>query len=196
MDLAVFVQHVPGRPAWDHMRTCLEESDVGKKYSLHHQPPGMPIRENFLHLLRRMSRAETPYVLRLEDDCSAINRHIVHNLLSWPALHDHRFGVGWGIRLGGGRRLGDRWHNGVLHASLCTLFLTSDLPEIIRLVERGNEPQDLALTRAVFDMGKQVCIHGPSLVENNIHVPSVVGSVGHTPRDHTSCGTFDLNWRR
>jgi len=48
----------------------------------------------------------------------------------------------------------------------------------------------------VAAMGRQVCLHGPSLVDNDIHAKSAVGSVGHTPWDHTACGTFEREWQR
>ena len=197
MALTTFIQAVPGRPCWEKMRERLESSDIGRNYTLYYHPPGLSMHDNFVRLLRRMSRAPTEYVLRLEDDCSDVNLHITHNLLTWPALQDPAFGVGWGIHTGGSaRKYQDSWKDKPIHASLCTLFRTLDLPEIIAHVSESRLPQDIAIGDAVLRMRKRICIHGPSLVENDISVPSVVGSTGHNVVNHTSRGSFDREWRR
>ena len=199
MDLEVFVQHVPGRPCWDRMQTILEATDIGTNYVLHSHPSDLSRHDNLLCLLERMSEAETEFVLRLEDDCSDVNLHIKHNLLTWrAALGDHRFGVGWGLRLGGPSGHKDLWLSGPLHGSLCTFFRTETVRKMLPIVRADPHtiPEDIVITRAIQRLGKLVCIHGPSLVENDISVPSTIGSVGHNLRDHTSYGSFEKAWRR
>lgn len=200
MSLAVVIQAMPDRPELEVMRRELELSDIGTDYEVMFQPPDLDPKVHFINVLKRLSEADTEYVLRLEDDCFKVNSHIKHNLLTWRALKDWKFGVGWGFRPGGSLPANKEWHKGRYHASLCTIFRRDMLPEIIRGCEKWFEfdksplPQDIAITMAVYEMGKQTAIHGPSLVENNIHAKSTLDHLNRP--EHTSGGTFNREWRR
>lgn len=169
-------------------------------YEILVQEEGTNPRTHFLNVLQKLTEADTDLVLRLEDDCFEINHHIKHNLLTWPAVHEHRFGVGWGFRPGG--RANHAWHRGELHGSLCTLFWRKDLPWIIDAVDQwfyknptgAILPQDTALSQVVTHAGKHIALHNPSLVENNVHIPSTLGNL--SLHHHTSGRTFKKEWRR
>lgn len=194
------IQAMPGRPELDVMRKELELSDIGTDYEVMYQGEKTPPKEHFLNVMRRLSEFDSEYVVRLEDDCYKVNRHIKHNLLTWRALKDWRFGVGWGFRPGGSRPRNKEWHQGRYHASLCTIFRRDMVPEIIKGCEKWFDfdksplPQDIAITMAVYEMGKQTAIHGPSLVENNIHAKSTLSHLNGP--EHTSGGTFNALWKR
>lgn len=199
-DLFVVVQAMPGRPELEITKRNLEESDIGSDYEVMEQGSHTEPRQHFLNVMRRMLDADTEYVLRLEDDCFKINRHIKHNLLTWPLLKDWKFGAGWAFRPQGLRPLTRLWHRGPLHASLGTLFRRDMLPEIIKGCERYFEkdpaplPQDIAISMAVYHMNKQCALHGPSLIENNCRAPSTLGHI-NAPH-HTAGNHFNLIWRR
>lgn len=57
-------------------------------------PDGMERCRFFRTVLVKMAEAPTDYVIRCEDDIF-VNKHILHNLLSWPALSEPTFGCGW-----------------------------------------------------------------------------------------------------
>lgn len=214
-DVTVIVQGVPNRPCWERTRATLEASDVGTRYELLLQPPGLPARQHCLNVLRRMAEAQTPLVLRLEDD-AIVNRYLLHNLATWPVIHETRFGAGWGFSPGNyGQHIYDhifqrqhdgngRWVNAPqIHGAVATLFWTSFMPAVLTEVERvwSKETvaprklgQDIAMSRAVWKLGKRVCVHNPSLVEHKLG-QSTLGHITH-PKHDTSNGAFHPTWRR
>jgi len=196
----VVVQAVEGRDTIPKMTEELRLSDVSAVEFMY-QPPDKTPREHFLGVLRRLQEADTDLVLRLEDDCAEINRHLQHNLLTWPETRDPHFGAGWGFRPGGCIPFHQRWHpSWRLHGSLCTLFRRQDLAWLLEGCQEWFErdpaplPQDLALSYAVWARRKKIALHTPSLVENNIHRTSTLGH--RNLHHHTSAGTFSPNWRR
>lgn len=192
--LTVFIQSVEGRPVWDQvMRPLLEASDIGKDYTRLTQKRGADWKTHFLNVLCEMSLAKTEYVVRFEDDCVGVNKHIKHNLLTWPVLKEANFGVGWGYRPGYIPGWNDKWWFGGLAGSLCTIFRTADMPAVIDYCSNCNLPQDIAMSQAVSSMRREVCIHGPSLVEHAIGTPSEFGN--RHGCDSTS-GRFMPDWKR
>lgn len=191
--LEVFIQSVEGRPIWEKMRVLLEASDVGKDYTRLSQQAGTQWKEHFLSVLDAMKDSTSEFVVRFEDDCVGVNKHIRHNLLSWPALSDPNLGSGWGYHPGNIPRSDDIWHYGALPGSLCTLFRTEDMPRIIDFCMKSNQPQDIAMSQAVASIRKRICIHGPSLVQHEIGVKSAMGNV-HGSGATSRC--YDENWKR
>ncbi len=191
--LTTFIQSVENRPVWEEMRVLLEDSDIGTEYTRLVQKPNSDWRSHFLSVLREMQDAPTEYVVRFEDDCVGVNKHIKHNLLTWPALKESIFGAGWGYRPGNISGSHDRWWFGGVPGSLCTLFRTEDVPKILDFCSKANIPQDLAMSQAVASLHREVCIHGPSLVQHSMGVKSSFGHV-HGPDSTSSC--YDPTWKR
>lgn len=189
------MQHVTGRESWIRMQERLEASDVGKDYLLLCHPPRLTILEHFRNCLRTLYATEADICVRLEDDCSDINLHLLHNIRTWGALSDPRFGAGWLLRIGGCIKQEDIWHEGPLHASLGVVFRREMLPTIFEA--SGELPQDLQIGDVCRRVGKQIAIHHPSLVENDVSVASTMGHQSHhNIIDHTSFGSFDRDWKR
>jgi hypothetical protein len=95
IEVSVFVQSCPARR--ENRRGTLEslrKSDVGDGFTLLEHPDGIPKCEFFEQVLGQMVDCHCEYVMRVEDD-ALVNRHILHNFLSWPALSDALFGAGW-----------------------------------------------------------------------------------------------------
>lgn len=209
-NITVIVQSVPGRPSWRETRLSIEASDIGERYKLAQQQPNVAMRDHFLGLLDRAASARTPWVLRLEDDV-LVNRHIISNLESWPAKNEPRFGIGWLFDPGGTTRTvhdrmyqrpgKDRWHRGKLHCSQGVLMRTEDIPELRKRCaawfDEQKDPggrQDIALSESVMAMGREICVHGPPLVEHLVNYQSTLGNA--RMRWHTTEGAFKLDWRR
>jgi len=218
MSITTFVQAPPAvRKGWEQVAESIEQSDIGKDYTLILQPPELSIRQNFMAILKRMGQCKTEMVLRLEDDV-LVNRYILENIESWPERHEERFGCGWCFDPGGTTYsvrdrmyqrppTQNRWVN-VPHLaySQAVLFYVKDMKEVSHYVwqwfsSRGGlkQPkaceQDLAIAWAINQMKRQVCIHAPSLAEHLIDMPSSLGH-NHPQNSGTSNGTFSVEWRR
>jgi hypothetical protein len=207
--ITVIVQAVPERPAWAETRRSIEDSDIATAYEVALQRPDLEPRDHFLNVLELAANAPTDWVLRLEDDV-AVNRHILHNLWTWPALQDPRFGAGWLFDAGGTtrtvhdrmyQRVGtDRWHRGKLHCCQGVLLRRSDAAVLRERCSEwfgrvpGRLSQDLALSESVTALGKEICIHAPPLVEHLVEYPSTLGNP--RMRWHTTEGAFKRDWRR
>lgn len=175
------------------MKPLLEASDIREDYTRIVQKPHEDWKTNFLNVLIAMQHSRCEYVVRFEDDCVGVNKHIKHNLLTWPAIKDSSFGAGWGYHPGNIPGSHDRWHFGGLPGSLCTLFRTADIPYILDYCRRANVPQDIAMSEAVGAMKRQICVHGPSLVQHAIGTKSAFGHV-HGADATSRC--FDPDWKR
>jgi len=208
-DISVFVQSVEGRPCWEHAQAAIEVSDIGTRYARRTHPPGCSYAEFIQDVFAEMAQVSTEYVLRFEDDVSAVNTHILHNVLTWPVLQQERFGVGYLFDPGGlysersqinmiyheyGR---EGWHAGGVTRSFAVVFRTEDLvwlrPYIWQYMQT-HSCFDLSLGEAMAERERGVCVHAPSLVEHDASVPSLLG---HAEDQHsTSGGTFRQEWRR
>lgn len=195
--IPVFVQAAPGREeAWARSKASIEASDIGTNYERRENPPDVHMRDHFMNLLREMSECEADLMIRLEDD-AIVNRHILHNVKTWPDVNLSDFGCGW--LFAPGRQKG-RWDGSHIHASIGVVFRKDRLPAIIQRCEkwferRGGQEQDLALSRSVWLMEKRVYIHDPPLVEHPLDVPSAMGHQ-HTILFGTTSGRFKIDWRR
>lgn len=112
----------------------LKASDVGDNYVLMEHPAGMPRCVFYGTVLARMAKAATEYVFRLEDDV-LVNRYLLHNTRTWPALKHPLFGAGWLYRSKMARmnrtQLHIEKHSGLAyrlvadtHGSLCVVMPT------------------------------------------------------------------------
>ena len=195
------------------MRTAIETSDIGTNYEIAMHPPGVSLIDHFIALLRHMAEAKTDLVLRLEDDID-VNRHIVHNLTHWPAIHDDRFLIGWAFDPNGSCRTihdhiyqraasNDRWMDNDVAFSQAAVMWTRDVHDIANACavfwklhpELDGAFQDMALSNAprILKRGR-VVVHAPSLTEHLIDLPS---QLAHShAHEATSNGTFIKDWKR
>lgn len=211
MKLQTFVQTVPGRErALAHTLRSLRQSDLSEKPIVRSHPAGRTVRQFLLSVLREMAEADADLVLRFEDDVT-VSAHLEANVLSWPELHDARFGAGWLFAAAGARTIIDyayqrpgtcQWHKRWVHGSCAVLFWRHQLAAVIEAAERivEREPpnysgQDKLIGEAVFATGKQLCVHVPSLVEHELSLGSSLG--------HPLIGLYDAaregfqrNWLR
>jgi hypothetical protein len=195
--ISVVVQAVPNRgEAWERCKASLLASDVGGFFIMT-QPADQTIGQHFLDVLHYALDSPDEYTLRLEDD-AIVNRHIIHNLWTWPEIKSADFGAGWAFSPVTNR---GRWPRRELHGSVGVLLKRSALPQIISRCEAelDEQPdrtdQDLMLSRAVRDSGLFVYLHSPCLVEHPIDVPSSLGHK-HTRSAGTTSGRFSSTWRR
>lgn len=211
MRLQTFVQTVPGRErALAHTLRSLRQSDLSEKPVVREHPPGLTVRQFLLSILREMSESPADLVVRFEDDVT-VSAHLESNILSWPEIHDSRFGVGWLFAAAGARTIIDyayqrpgssQWHGRWVHGSCAVLFWRRDLPRIITQIEsivarehpeyRG---QDKLIGEATLALGKQVCVHVPSLVEHELSHGSSMGHPLVGLYDSAREG-FQRRWRR
>jgi hypothetical protein len=93
--VAVFVQTCPARrgligPTLASLRT----SDARTIFEVLEHPDGQERCRFYRSVLAAMADCGAGHVIRCEDDV-IVNRHLVHNYLSWPALREPLFGCGW-----------------------------------------------------------------------------------------------------
>lgn len=214
MKADVIIQSCPQRAAT--LRETIESveaSDIGHDYEVAMHPAGMSLNDFFYAVLKRMSEATTEYVIRLEDD-ALVNRHILHNVLSWPAVQDPEFGGGWLFVPHG--LMGPSWFsahrmtkNGEmyrtkfpLHSSVGYMFKTETLPKIIEAMHTYDDDKrynggmmDFGVSLAIEKLGLKLFLHVPSLVEHNLKIPS---AMQHTYDSGTATagGLFKPDWRR
>jgi len=207
----------------------LRESDIGNDFEVCMGPPWTPQvltdPEAKLYMdpwwkdtLMRKSEESTAggkrgYVLRLEDDV-IVNRHILHNVKTWPALDEPQFGMGdlfnydgmWPDFLDLTRLRPVR--DGVLRrleldqiGAQGQLFASAALPKVFNKVPRAFEmwsscgcAYDHIVSRACNYAGFGYYAHLPSLV--NCHDGCKLGSKGQLHEGHFSHKTFSLDWMR
>jgi len=169
-------------------------SDVGDRMEVMRQPTGCHRDDFYMQTLHDLAhRDDIDWMLRLEDDV-LVNRHLLHNVCRWNAVHHPLFGAGWLSVTGGivadrrnckrrGPHLTREYHGcffagGVL---VRTSFLRSALPVIdSRLRELGRKGGPLgsfapgsSVAYAAWESGKRVFFHyKPSLVFIDMTVPN------------------------
>jgi hypothetical protein len=155
-------------------------------------------------------------VLRLEDDV-VVNRHLEHNVSSWPAVRLPDFGVGSlfledsliarlapfevDTQTGAMRTHLDRLAFGqaqVVPAEQCGLFARTAFAatEALRRAGTASESEfDCGLTRAAHDYGKRTYLHVPSLVQTTaLSGESILDR--NASRAHSASRTWKSDWRR
>lgn len=206
MKVAVFLQTCPQRRT-DRLPTIesIRQSDVGDDFTVLEHPEDQDRRSFFRHVLATMADSGADYALRLEDD-AVVNRHVLHNLSTWPALDDPLFGAGWlfvpeaalsvhfkvsrGVKY---RALPETW------ASLAVVIPVKYLPACLEELEKAEKlEQDIILSKAVWRMDKRCFFHEPSLAENR-DTPTAFGTkyLRGTTTKHLFAGrTFSVDWKR
>lgn len=207
-DVYVFASR--GRPeAHRRCRESIEQSDIGQDYRWREQPVGVTPKEHWVQVHTLASKSPADFVIVLEDD-AIVNRHIVFNALTWPAISDRRFGAGWLYNPGGFARDLTRWFDGSpgqLFGTVAQLYRRTDLPELVRGVHcamaerRPRLPWDAGVDWAVqVALERRSAVHFPSLAEHPIDVPSKMNpaqnALPSARKYRTSNGTFDMDWRR
>jgi hypothetical protein len=141
--VTVIVQSCPERrQSREGTLASLRASDVGENFTVMEHPDKLPKCLFFASVLDTMAKAPTPYVMRIEDDV-LVNRHILHNFLTWRALHDPLFGAGWLYVSEAAYR--DVWHigtsrleryrtNEVMYGSLCVAMPRALVASCIKLL--------------------------------------------------------------
>ena len=215
MNIKVFVQTCPQRRETRRFALeSIEQSDIGKDYTLVEHTDGMQpgdgtgrakarVLKFFGDLLQQMYESGVDYCLRLEDDV-IVNRHILHNIRTWPALSEKNFGVGWlfvppgviedEVNRGKGPRTGTHFRNNRgMFGALAVLFPRDRIPLISPKHLRLG--QDIAISAAMWDHGWRCYLHEPSLVENNLRIPSARAHT-NSPDFHAVGPDFKRKWRR
>jgi hypothetical protein len=207
----------------DRTLQSLYESDVRTDFEVAVGPCPWD-RAAWDHALEAVRKASTcaEYVLRLEDDV-IVNRHIIHNCLTWPAIHEDTFGVGWLFlhdgtwnpkaavieRRRGRADLCMNW-GGSICGGQGQLFKSEHVERILAHIEDARKNKvmstgeyltpdwplmmDGSVSCATRLAGLWCFMHEPSLV--NCHDGCRVSTDGREHTGHFSNKTFDLDWRR
>lgn len=205
MKLETFIQTCKARrdSVCAELERSLERSDVSSVRVMEN-PAGQGVADFFLDVMKEMARSSAEIVLRLEDDAQ-VNSHLEYNILSWQALDQDDFGVGWlysppfSILDYIYRMRPKVVRKRYVCGAVGTLFRTRDLPWIIEGCEdwfgsRGGNAMDLAISAAVHDAKRLLYVHWPPIVEHRTQVKS---SLGHFIRaEHCTMGMFSDSWRR
>lgn len=204
--LGVFIQTHAGRgPSLEVLKRSLERSDVGTDYRVMMQH-GNNVVEHFLGVLRAMrDETDADLVLRLEDD-ALVNRYLRHNLTTWPAIRDTKFGAGWAMSPPQSildiiyrKRCDNPAKKRLIPICVAVMFWRKDMDWVIEGCERWFRKQrgtamDFAMSTAVADSGHKNYLHVPCLAEHRINVKS---TLGHNHKSsETSGGLFNETWRR
>lgn len=227
-DVAVVVHTCTARiNKLEPLMRSIEESDIE-----HHQtewavePHGACNWEKRLHYLSLLCRnaRKAPYVLRLEDDI-IVNRHILHNLCTWPALEDDRFGMGlafvnqilyelphsrdnvqhahhseWGMFRDPSSTPWAQAHffksEHLIPAAQCYFEeLAEKNPKYYAQLDKVALAFDWAITKAMGRMGLRVYLHQPSLAQGTEMGDVRALSGQRVPNPHRA-SDFDPDWKR
>lgn len=167
-------------------------------------------------LLLASTKAE--YFVRFEDDIE-VNKHIHYNASTWSALDEPDFGMGLlyvnsSVVDPRGWHMLSRSPSGVLkrrarwaEGAQAQIFKSSLIPIIIenfgKNVDQLNYPgakdpdyciPDFSVSTGVYEAGKSVYIHTPSLVQHRGRVS--VFSPGQTAKEEISSRNYDPSWKR
>lgn len=205
--ISTFVLSAPGRAATtEKCLQSLRESDIGSDYAVCTQAPGQEPLDHWSKTFLSMADAPTPLVLMLEDDCLT-NKHVLHNIRSWPWIHDAEFGAGWLYSPAGYKHGTDAWYTNKYirewYGSVACLYWRKDLSTIhdvaLNWMREGprapNRMWDCAVSWAVRSLGKKIRQHGPPLFEHMYLEPSAFGHKNNR-KTHSTHGTFDADFRR
>ncbi len=207
LSLGVFVQSHAGRdPVLKELRASLEASDIGTDYLVMMHPPARTVVEHFLDVLRAMRDADTELVLRLEDD-AVVNRHVRHNLTTWPAIHRPDFGAGWAMSPPLSvldwiyrKRVRNPSRRRLIPICAAVMFWRRDMDWILAGCERwfaihGGNAMDFAISAAVHDKGKGNYLHDPCVADHRIS--GVVSTLAHNHKScSTAAGAYKPDWKR
>jgi hypothetical protein len=198
----VFVLAAPGRDE-AHARCfeSIEASDIGQGYVVCQNPADVPRREHWRRTHELASEADTDLVLILEDDC-LVNRHILANCQSWKWPRDPLYAAGWLYSPGGLFGGKDAWYtqDREWYGTVGVLYKRAVLPVLIEramawMAHCDSDSWDVAVSHAILAGGYRLRVHGPCLVEHQLHVPSVLQH-SHNFWFGTTRGHFKPDWQR
>jgi hypothetical protein len=219
-DVLCYLHTCPQRAGFrDKTIWSIRKSDVGDDFVTIEHEPGLSRAEiivwwqaELLRLCDEAERAGKRWLLRFEDDV-LVNRHIMHNVCSWPALLESSFGMGtlflWDELAKDSNCLG-RSPSGLLYrrkhecpGSQCQLISTKILRRIVPQFDalrahywpnaRGFA-MDGCPSAAIWRRGLLVYIHEPSLV--TCHDEGSASAQGNTPKSALVASSFDPYWIR
>lgn len=195
-------------------------SDIGKSFTMICHAPGLTKQQilqwwegELLRLCDEAEREGQKYLLRIEDDV-VVNRYILHNVCSWPALVEPKFGMGtlflWDLlERDVGCLARSPFTNSLYRhkhecpGSQCQLIpvalLKLIVPEFSAMRERywrlaRGFAMDGAPSAALWHRGFRVYIHEPSLVD--CHDRGMASAQGLVPKAPLVASSFDAEWRR
>ena len=205
--LGVFVQSHAGRePVLNGLRASLEASDVGTDYRVMMHPSGRTVVEHFLDVLGAMRDSDADLVLRLEDD-ALVNRHLRHNLTTWPAVHRPDFGAGWAMSPPLSvldwiyrKRVHNPARKRLIPICVAVMFWRRDMDWVIDGCQRwfarhGGDAMDFAMSAAAHDAGRKNYLHDPCLADHRIL--GVASTLRHNHKSSdTAAGAYRETWKR
>lgn len=225
-DIAVVVHTCPSRrKRLSPLKDSIAQSDLDiNTIDWAEEPDGCSNFEKRLHYLTLLCRnaRRAPYVLRLEDDI-IVNRHIMHNLVTWNATRQPDFAVGvlfvnhllyqfpqsddnhtdQTTGLVYREPTSTPWAQAHLYSSYHLIpaaqryfeELAEKFPSYYRELHRSALAFDWAITKAVGRMGLRVYLHQPSLAQCTEVGDHRALSRKKVPVPHRA-QDFDQDWRR
>ncbi len=196
----------------------LDASDLKGRYEVLEAPMGHPtvIHAWWSETMRRLAsepffEGKPPrFILRLEDDV-IVNRHILHNVASWQALHEPNFGFGQLFNWDGdyppracmaaiNRHGSVERKDQEFYGAQGQLFLAEIIPQVAdsflhfgkNFYGEDHFNLDGCVTRSVRSAGKVGYLHRPSLV--NCHAACSTAASGYQHNGHFSKKSFSLDW--
>lgn len=221
--LYVWVHTCPQRiDHLDELIGSLAASDVGE-FDLRCHEPGLDFdaikrwwAEQWVEAAQRAAERGASFVLRLEDDI-VVGRHLVHNVLSWPALGLPDFGVGilflddsmiaqlsaMEIESQTGAMRTRLDHSAFAQAQIVPTELCEPLANGSRrateALRRSRVATDLdfdcGFTHVAHHLGKRTYLHVPSLVQTTA-LSNQSELTGEITRSHSARRTWKPEWRR
>lgn len=209
----LFTVHTSSKRLYSRHPTLdsLSASDVGEVL-VAEQPADVKPQAFLLDLLQRAYNTGADVVVRLEDDVE-VNRHLLHNIKTWRALSDPKFGVGFLSNADNYCPPTEVMPNGCyrslraeVSAALGQVFLRPTLqallpalgahPDHLAALEKGTVNFDHLVSRACFELGLHAYIHFPALVRETAfgRRHSAWGNTG--PGRHPEQPDFAPNWKR
>jgi hypothetical protein len=202
-DIVLWVHTCPQREQnLEELKRSLSDSDVGEYEVLVCPAVGQNAIEQWNRETLRDLASRYKYVVRIEDD-TVVNAHMMHNIMSWPALSTGQdFGLGllhlnniywidsqFKYRISRDRSSGSLWFDareicgGQGQIFRSEVYLDSIYPRLPLLT--GGE-MDVGMTAAAYDAGLRTYVMFPDLVEqSSIAAESLLGH-SHTEQFYKS----------
>ena len=212
-DVQVYVHTCPARrDTVGATLASLDASDAAGRYIVIEHPDGVPAQQFYVDALRQAVASGKRWVVRIEDDAE-VNKHLLHNVLSWAALRDPAFGMGflsnannWTPRfeiddLGCYRALSED-----VSAAIGQVWRADFVPEFVAALRAGTQHAealaagrinyDNAMSKACGAIDRNVYVHFPALVRENEggREHSTWGNRG--PNRHPMQPDFAPTWKR
>lgn len=212
-DVFVYVQTCPQRrETRSETLASLDASDARGQYTVIEHPPGVHAQQFYVDALRQAQASGKAIVVRLEDDVD-VNRHLLRNVLAWPALREPAFGMGFLSNSNGYTPPFARTASGAfralrpdLSAALGQVWRADGLAEFIAHLEQHQHHRDAlstvkrinydhVMSRTCTELGRGVYVHFPALVrENRIGLTCSSWGNNGQPGWHPPQPDFSATW--